>query len=251
LVLGGLGLLLLGWGIAGSARSAPLDLSDRSPRAVSVRFEVSPADEPGRLNERWSATRTAYLEPDPEGQFVRIRIPGREVEAQLRSVGTEIVPGSFSEFVWTLDPRSGHVIQAEMTGRVRERVEFGWIHVSTLVEIRVEMTTRETGGFEPATKLLGFSTNGFCSPHLEPTDCIAVTPTRFDPHSGYVNAVGSVQAATPIARVRAFSPLGEVQFSERADDGTGKVAVGTSPQDAICSDGFNDRPCRADLGGES
>jgi hypothetical protein len=249
--VGWLGLALNALALAAAAGAAPLNLNDPSPRWVSVRFEVSPADEPGSLNERWSAARSAYIAPDPEARVVRIYIPGREIEAQLGSVGMEIVPGSFSEFIWTLDPHSGHVLKAEMTGHVRERISLGWIHASTLVEIRVEMTTREAGGFEPSRSLLGLETNGFCSPRDESSGCIAVAPARFDPASGYVNAVGSVQAATAIARILAFSPLGEVQFSERAEEGTEVRAVGTSQQDAICSDPFKDGPCGADLGGES
>ena len=46
---------------SGSALAAPLDLLDATPRWVQVRFEISPPDAPGQLNEAWSRTRSAVL----------------------------------------------------------------------------------------------------------------------------------------------------------------------------------------------
>jgi hypothetical protein len=235
---------------AQGAIGEPLDLQDKTSRWIEVRFEVSPSDEPGRLDNRWSSVRAAYLESDSDSSIVRIRIPTAEIEAHLGTTGTEAVPGSFSDFVWTLDSNSGHVLAAELTGRVRERFSFGLIRTSALVEIRVEMTTHDVGGFLPDEGFFGLRTNAYCSPAPESSGCIAVFPVRFDPDSGYVNAVGTVVAATGVAKIRAFSPLGEVRFHERGLDGTESVISGTSRADALCSGAF-DGPCWADLGGES
>jgi hypothetical protein len=248
----GLIWILAGALFAQAAIGEPLDLQDKTSRWIEVRFEVSPSDEPGRLDSHWSSVRAAYLESDSDSSIVRIRIPTAEIEAHLRTTGTEAVPGSFSDFVWTLDSTSGHVLAAELTGRVRERFSFGMIRTSALVDIRVEMTTHEVGGFLPDKGIFGLRTNAYCSPApaLGPSGCIAVSPVRFDPDSGYVNAVGTVVAATRVAKIRAFSPLGEVQFHERRIDGTETVVSGTSRADALCSAGFNG-PCWPDLGGES
>ena len=242
--IGAFGLLARG------AMAAPLDLQDGTPRWIEVRFEVSPEDEPGRLNGTWSSPRAAFLESDPDREIVRIRIPTREIEAHLRSTGTETIPGSFSDFVWTLDAVTGHVLTAQLTGRVRERFFFGPIRTSATVEIRVDMTTRVAGGFRPMNGIFGVRTNAFCLPLPPPSQCIAVAPARFNPENGYVNAVGSMVADATIAEIQIFSPLGEVRFSERDPDGTKTVHSGTSQADAVCSDGF-DGPCRADLGGDS
>ena len=230
--------------------AAPLDLLDPTPRQIEVRFEVSPKEEPGRLNGAWSSPRSAFIESGPDEATIRIHIPTREIEAHLIATGTEPVPGSFSDFVWTLDARTGHVLTADLTGRVRQRFSLGPIRTSATVEIRVQMTTRDIGGFRPVNGLLGLQTNAFCLPSTQSSQCVAVDPIRFDPQSGYVNAVGSLVAVAPIAEIRTFSPLGEVRFSERHPQGAETVASGTSGPDAVCSGEFNG-PCWADLGGES
>lgn len=232
------------------ALAAPLDLQDPTPRQIEVRFEVSPEDQPGRLDATWSSPRAAFFESDPAQSLVRIRIPTEEIEAHFRATGTEAISGSFSDFVWTLDSRTGHVLSAQLTGRVRERISLGPIRTFATIEIRVEMTTRDTAGFRRSKRIFGIQTNAFCLPSLEPSKCVAVTPIRFNPASGYVNAVGSLVAAAPIIRIRTFSPLGEARFSESEPDGTENVISGTSHADAVCSDRFNG-PCWADLGGES
>lgn len=232
------------------ATAAPLDLQDPTPRWIEVQFEVSPEDEPGRLDGIWSVPRAAFLDSDPDRRIVRIRIPTEEIEAHLRSTGTEAIAGSFSNFVWTLDSRTGHVLTAVLTGRVRERFSFGPIRTSTTVEIRVEMTTRKAGGFRSTRRIFGLQTHAFCLPSPKSSQCIAVAPIRFDPESGYVNAVGSVVATTAIAEILAFSPLGEARFSEKSSDRRETVVSGTSVEDAVCFAGF-DGPCGADLGGES
>lgn len=242
--------IVLACGFAQQAIAEPLDLSDPRPRWIEVRFEISPPDEPGSLDRKWSERRLAYFEPAAGDAVVEIRIPAAEIEAQLRSAGTDAIPGSFSEFVWTLDPRTGHVLAAGMTGRVRKPIQFGPIRTSAQIEIRVEMTTEGRAGFDPDAGILGVRTNRFCSPGNSDSDCVGVAPVRFDPARGYVNAVGSLRAKSFLAEIRAFSPLGEVKFLERSAAGTESIVSGTSQAEAVCSEGF-DGPCRADLGGES
>lgn len=241
--------LLLG-ALASRGEAEPLDLVDRAPRQIEVRFEVSPAENPGRLDQAWSLPRSAFLEPLPGERAVRIRIPGHELEAHLRTTGMDPIPGSFSDFVWTLDPITGHVLRAETKGRVREHFRWGLVRGSTQVEIHVEMTTRGRGGFRPARRILGQATNGFCAGLEDARDCTLVEPRLFDPARGYVNAVGSLQAEAGLARIRAFSPLGEVLFGERREAGAETVVSGPSADDAVCSPQSGGL-CRPGLGGES
>jgi hypothetical protein len=236
--------------LAQGAIAAPLDLQDPTPRWIEVRFEVSTDDEPGRLDGTWSGPRPAFLESDADPSILRIRIPADEIEAHLRSIGTDTIPGSFSDFLWILDSSTGHVLAAQLTGRVRERLSLGPIRTSATAGIRVEMTTRDAAGFRPAGGLFGLRTNAFCLPSPQRARCVAVAPKPFNPKTGYVNAVGSMVAVAPIAEIHVFSPLGEARFSEKASDGTETAVSGTSQADAVCSDGF-DGPCGADLGGES
>ena len=238
--------------LAHQAFAEPLDLTDARPRGIEVRFEVSPPDEPGSLDQAWSELRVAFLEHGADESVVKIRIPANEVEAQLRSEGTDAISGTFSDFVWTLDTSTGHVLAAELTGRVREPIRIGPIRSSAQVEIRVEMATTSEGGagFDPNAGLMGVRTNRFCAPDTRDSGCIGVAPIRFDPARGYVNAVGSLRARSALVEIRAFSPLGEVEFLEKSLVGTESVVSGTSQTKALCSGPFNG-PCRGDLGGES
>lgn len=224
----------LAWvGLAAAAHSASIDLTDPTPRWILVRFEVSPPDQPGRLDSSWSAPRRAYLEPADAPDRIRIRIPAPDVEEHLRSTGTEVIPGSFSEFVWTLERHSGHVVAAELTGQVRERLSLGLIRTSIVVDIHVAMTTRDPAGFRSARGPLGIETHDFCSPARPLAGCVFVEGRQLDPERGYVNAVGRLEAATAMVAVQTFSPLGEVRFSERSADAMsgpiGPAAVSSPP----------------------
>lgn len=242
--------------LAATAHAGAVDLADSTPRWIAIRFEVSPSDQPGRLDSSWSIPRPAYLEPAASADQVRIRVPAEAIEEHLRSTGTDVVPGSFSEFVWTLDKSSGHVLAAELTGKVRERLSLGLIATSIVVDIRVEMTTQDTAGFRSARGALGIETHDFCSSSRPLEGCVFVEARQLDPARGYVNAVGRLDAAAAMMQVQTFSPLGEVRFSERTADGRGELAgpaaVSSPPpsDDAVCSRKL-DRGCASDLGGES
>ncbi|GEM_PF-1479092 len=236
--------------LASDASAEPLDLSDARPRWIEVRFEVSPADEPGSLDRQWSAPRRARLEPLAQTGRIAIHIPATELEDQLRSTGSDPIGGSFSDFVWTLDPVTGHVRSAGFSGRVREEIRLGPFRTAANVDIQVEMNTEVGAGYVPEQGVLGIRTNRFCAPgerrrHRAP--CVAVEPVRFDPASGYVNAVGHLRAAHPLAEIMAFSPLGEVEFLERPDGGTESAFSGSSHGEALCSRTV-DRSCPVDGG---
>lgn len=237
--------------VARPTTAAPLDLQDPTPRRIEVRFEVSPRSAPGQLDSFWSPNRAAFLESTPDESTIRLRIPAEEIEAHLRMTGAETIPGSFSEFIWTLDPETGHVLHAAFSGRVREHFSFGLFRTSALVEIRVEMTTKAAGAFRARRGLLGLQTNSFCAPSRSRPDCVAVPATRFDPESGYVNAVGSVDASMSLVRVRTFSPLGEARFSERTRSSSETTLPSTSGEPGMVCSPHDDGPCSANLGGES
>lgn len=253
------GLLIL-WAVgllaASAVNAVPLDLDDPTPRWIEVRFETSPADAPGRLDEQWSVARPAYLEPAAGGR-IRIEVPSEILEAHLRTTGTDAVPGTFGSFVWTLDTATGHVLEASLAGRIREPVVLGPMRTTVEVQIRVEMTTRSSGGFRPESSYLGKKAHAFCESAPAATaatrDCTLVPPRPLNPESGYVNAIGSVRAETPLVRLRAFSPLGEARFSERENlprEEARHDSRVSQDADAVCFEAFSG-PCRSVLGGES
>jgi hypothetical protein len=115
---------------AGVALAAPpMDLGDPRPRFVSVRFETSPADQPGRLASFYTEAIPARLSPgDFDGQ-VRVTIASSDFEAQVMH-NQRPRPGSFSDFVWLFDAASGEVVSARLRGTLVRRFEFG-LFVST------------------------------------------------------------------------------------------------------------------------
>jgi len=250
----GFGLLLAGGLlVAYVAQATPLDLGNPTPRWIEVRFETSPADAPGRLDQQWSGAQPALLRPAAEGH-VRIEVPAEILEAHLRTTGTDAVPGTFGPFRWTLDAATGHVLEASLAGRIREPIALGPMRTTVEVQIQVEMTTRSPGGFLPESRYMGKKAHAFCAAGPEAArDCTLVPARPLDPRNGYVNAIGSVRAETPFVRLRAFSPLGEVRFSEREEPQSEELHHGSRVSrdaDAVCSQAFGG-PCRSVLGGES
>jgi hypothetical protein len=205
-----------------AARGHPLDLADPSPRWVQVRFETSPADDPGRLRGAFGPRLRAWLEPAAEAGQVRVTLPAREVEERL-FVGERVVPGSFGDFVWTFDAASGHVLGASLAGRLVRTLDWGLMRTDAEVDIQVELDTLRATGYAPARRRLGNTVFALCAP-AQP-GCTAVPHAPLDPRSGYVNAVGSISARALRIRAVSFSPLGEAVFSEMAD----AEAVGFAP----------------------
>lgn len=222
-------------GAAGAASAAPLDLADATPRPIEVRFEISPSGAPGRLDSAWSAVRAGLLESSPDPDRVRIRIPAAEMESHLRSTGTAVVPGSFSDFVWVLDRITGHVVTASLEGRIQEELGVGFLTTRIAIDIRIEMSTRDEGGYRKSRAPFGIETHDFCSPSKDADDCTAVQAHLFDPREGYVNAVGRIRAAAAMTEVHAFSPLGEVRFSEHPIDPPSGPSMTNRDPDALFS----------------
>lgn len=231
--------LWLGAALAATAASAaPLDLSDETPRWVAVEFEVSPADRPAQLRTQFTPRLPARLEKDETPGAIRVQLEGRLVEEFLLP-DERPAPGSFGAFTWIFDTRTGDVRSAEVAGVLRREVGWGFGRWTTEAAIRVHMDTRAPVSFE-SIHLLGESLHRLC-PRPRAVRCTVVEPHRFDPVTGYVNAVGAITADSGAVRVRTFSPLGEAVFSEidtsldpiwaQARQGNGPPDVAAPPRD--------------------
>ena len=216
----GSALLLLLAPAAGAAE--PLNLSDASPRAVAVSFEVSPANRPAELRQRFTPPIPAQLEPGSQPGEVRVRIDGRFVEQYLLP-DQRASAGSFSEFVWTFDRETGEVRSAIVSGVVLRDIGFGLGTTDTWIDVRLD-TTRDVG-FE-SRRFLGETYHRLCR-EPEPGRCTVVEARRYDPKSGYVNAVGGLEARSGRLRIESFAPLGEAIFSE-VEAAYDPVATGAS-----------------------
>ena len=194
------------------AAAEPMDLGNPEARWVSVRFEVSPADRPGRIDAVYSDPIIARLEPAEHGGRVELTISGRAVEDQLLREH-DPVPGSFSDFVWSFDAATGHVLSATASGTLLRSLDLGLWTSQLEARVRFEMDTHRVAGFRPARRLLGQRVHRFCVP--DPAeDCNPVDASAYDSATGYVNAVGHVDVDTRLMRLRTFSSLGEAIFNE-------------------------------------
>jgi hypothetical protein len=214
-----------------TAGASPLDLSNPTPRWIAVAFEVSPPDQPARRQTRYTRRLPAQLEPGPLPGELRIRVAGELVERFLLSEHAPI-PGSFGDFSWIFDAHTGHVRSAELSGSVQR--EMGWGFASWTVEARIEvrMSTHAAVAFR-AAKVVGEAVHRICPQPAKP-DCTLVAPTRLDPETGYVNAVGSIHADSGPLQLDSFSPLGEAIFTEI--DGLSDAIWSTAYDPAVHAD---------------
>jgi hypothetical protein len=199
-----------------------MDLRDPSPRAVAVRFEVSPPDRPAELRQRFTPPVPARFEPGREAGLVEVRIDGRFVEQYLLP-DQKASAGSFSDFVWTFDTETGDVRSATVSGVLLREMAFGLGTTDTWIDVRLD--TRRDVGFE-SRRFLGETYHRLCR-EPEPERCTVVQAHRYDPTSGYVNAVGGLEARSGRLRIVSFAPLGEAIFSE-AESTYDPVAAGAS-----------------------
>lgn len=212
--LGAIVGLLLVTPLAGFAE--PLNLLDARPREVVVSFEISPREVPAQLKTTYSRGFRAFVEPGLRESEMRVVVPAHTVEAHLLG-GQNPIPQSFSDFVWTFDIETGHVISASLSGRVTPELNWGFVTGHTRAEIEIEMGTARIGGFKRPLRVLGQLVFRYCS---EPEDagCQLVEAMPLDPETGYVNAVGQVWVHSPILDLFNFSPMGEAIFLELDPD---------------------------------
>lgn len=204
----------IAWLVApGSALSSEaLDLSDPTPRWVTVSFELSPHAEPGRLRAVFSPALPAWLEPAPTPGRMRLVVDGGVAERHLLP-GKRPKPGSFSDFEWIFDTASGAVLSARLSGVLLQTMDLGITTAETETRFFVQLASDRAAGFKRARRLVGHELFGFCD-DARSSRCTRVAGTRLDPETGWVNAVGEVTAYAGPFAVRAFCPLGEAIFRE-------------------------------------
>ena len=128
-----LGCGLAGLALAGSARSEPMRLGDASPRRVHVEFEVSPSDRPELLDAAYSEPFDGWVEPGDDGT-IHVRVAGAQLERGLLR-DRNPVPGSFSDYLWVFDTRTGEVLSASFSGTLVHLLRWGF--GTTEIEVRV------------------------------------------------------------------------------------------------------------------
>jgi len=215
--IGTVGFLLA----AGVARGDPMNLADRAPRAVSVRFENSPPDAPGRLAATYTAEIPARFEFDPRTDRVRVSIAGADVERDYFS-RQPLRAGSFSDYVWIFDPHTGDVDSASLRGVLVRRLDLGVFQEDVDTDFEATLSTRAIAGFSPVRHLFGQVILPLCQ--TASSGCTLVPPVRYDARTGYVNAVGWIGGRALGFSARTFASIGEAIFSEQPRAGAAGLA---------------------------
>jgi len=208
---------------APAALAEPMRLDDPKPRWVSVRFEVSRADRPGATDAVYSPAYPAWFAMAPDHDTVVVSVSGQALEQLLRS--QDPLAGSFSDFVWEFDARTGHVLSAEFSGTLRHTLELGPARWRVNSEVHAQLSTRTVGGFEPPHQILGLEIHSFCE--AAAANCTPMSARPYAPESGYVHAIGPVVATAGLTKIRSYCPLGEAIFSEL--DGHDDAVLATGP----------------------
>jgi hypothetical protein len=185
---------------------------DPSARWVWVAFEVSPSDLPAQRDTTYTDRLPARLEPGTAEGEIRVIVDAALVEQRLID-DQNPVPGSFSDFVWTFDVQTGHVLSATLTGEVLREIRWGFVKARASAAIAVEMATAQSAGFRDMTRLMGQTFFRYCTSQ-DSSDCTIVDTQSYDTETGYVNAVGRMQVQSSFLEFDNFSPLGEAIFSE-------------------------------------
>lgn len=190
-------LLLLGSATAASA-ATPLDLTDPTTRTIRIEVDQELHD--------YAAVGGAYSLPIPatftsDGTTATITVDGSATAAFIDDFfngAVSTVPGSFSDYVITIDVATGVVTSANATG----------ILDTVLGQVPVDQTASSTAlaGFE-IFPFMGFDFPLFCT---SGASCTIVPGAPYDPLTGRANAVGII--VTPVFNT--FTPFGDVRLTE-------------------------------------
>jgi hypothetical protein len=205
-------MLLCALPLAPAALADPMRLADPRPRWVGVRFEISPSDRPSQLDAIYTEVLRGWLEPAELPGHVRVSVGGDAIERFVLAA-EQPVPGSFDDFVWIFEARSGAVVSARLSGRLVKTLDWGLFRSRVEAPIHAAMDTLAHAGFEPPRLLFGQRLFGYCQADAA-VGCTPVPAVHYDTARGYVNAVGPLSVEFRGVVLRSFSPLGEAIFSE-------------------------------------
>src|SRR5262249_20058447 len=163
-----------------TAQARPLDLADPTPRQIRVEIDQELHD--------YAAIGGAYSLPIPasftsDGTTATITVDGSAAAAFVTdyfngAIGT--VPGSFSDYVITIDVASGAITSAHVSGTLDTAIG--------AVPFDQTASSDAVAGFT-IFPFMGFDFPLFCDSGAE---CTIVPGAPYDPATGRANAVGII-----------------------------------------------------------
>jgi hypothetical protein len=189
---------LLGVLLSSLAQAGPLNLADPTPRQIRIEVDQELHDY-GAIGAAYSLPIQASFTSD--GTVATIVVPGSATAAfidEFFAGAVTTVPGSFSDYVITIDVASGDVTSASATGTLNTAVG--------LVPVAQTASSTTLAGFE-IFPFMGFDFPLFCT---SGATCTIVPGAPYDPLTGRANAVGIIVTSV----FNTFTPFGDIRLTE-------------------------------------
>lgn len=180
--------------------AVPVDLSNTTPRQIRVEID--------REQHDFAALGGAYTLPiraafTADADVATVTIPGSATEALIDDFFSGLVgavPGSFSDYVITIDVDTGAVLSAGVTG----------VLDTVIGDVPIEQTASSDtlAGFE-LVNFMGFDFPFLCTTGAT---CTLVPGHAYDPLTGRANAVGMIHTSL----FDAFAPFGDLRLTEES-----------------------------------
>jgi hypothetical protein len=193
----------------GAARAEPLDLTDPTPRAIQVEFEVSV--DPTAVGQVYSAPFDATY--SATGNTGTVVIPAAEYAAAIQTHELDyfdalatwsLVTGSVPDFTLEIDLTT---LEATAPAFVYEVVVTSPVPFPQDGTVARVLSTTAIAGLAFLPQFPGFPF--FCS------TCFLVPGASYDPSSGRIHAVGSDELVAPdIPGLKGFARAGDLRLSE-------------------------------------
>jgi hypothetical protein len=180
------------------ARAVPVDLTDPTPRTVRLEIDQEQHDYGFRGGAYTLPLDAAFTS---DGTTATIDVDGSAVGAFVNEYfagAASVVPGSFSDYVVTIDVASGAVLSASVSGTLSTVVGD--------VPIAQTASSSDVAGWQPFD-FMGFTFPLFCT---SGDGCTLVPGAPYDPLTGTANAVGIIVTSL----FDTFTPFGDIRLSE-------------------------------------
>ena len=195
-------------GSPGVARAQPLDISNTSPRAIAVEFEIS-AD-PGTVGVSYSPPFAATYSVAGNLGTVTVAaadyeaaILGHDLDYMISTFAAPLVPGSVSDFVIEIDLTT--LEATAQTASYQIALSFPFPNTGTVTR---DVATTTVAGYGFDASIPGFP---FFCPFA---GCLIVPGASYDVVSGTLNAVGEDHLIAADIDLSSFARAGDLRLSE-------------------------------------
>lgn len=193
--------------VAATAAAEPLDVSDPTPRAIQIEFEISQS--PTVIGQTWSAPFSATY--SASGNTGTVVVSAAEYAAAIATKDLD-----YFEVItdWSLIPGTATAFQLDIDlTTLQATAQTAGYEVSLDIsppqngDVTRMLSTTGLAGFGVHSSFPGFPF--FCT-----ASCLIVPGAPYDPLTGRLNAVGRDVLDAPDVDLQSFSRAGDIRLSE-------------------------------------